>query len=229
MNAQISVKNQSLLTSGLRLSVTAAQEMINTYQQQEPDGLRSFMFSRHLLDQMLEAPQCAGIRIFNAMNEEGEQRLIFTAADASGERIRMIQVKGADGAVNIWDPIFTGNGFCPFDCPKGALELIPGSDSTSSDLNAKTISSQEAQEMILSYQHHEPEGVYAILLGRQIVQSLLNTPGCAGIRVFNAIDQKDEHTFLLAPVNAAGGNLLQFGNPIIAGEVKCPFDCPKFP
>lgn len=66
---------KQVATTGKYYTTTAAQQMINRYQEEEPDGLRSFMYGRHMFEMLLQAPQCEGIRIFNAFNEENNQNL----------------------------------------------------------------------------------------------------------------------------------------------------------
>jgi hypothetical protein len=230
--------------SGKYFTTAIAQEMITRYQEQEPDGLRSFMYGRHMFDTLLQAPQCAGIRIFNALNDRMDQTLIFTAADAAGEHITNCALSTGSGPVSYGDPIWGGGLFCPYDCPKGGegLEIYIRDMRyrKTADLSSagELMLRSTAQEMIQAYQASEPEGVYSILFGREVFEAILNVPGCAGIRVFNGINDAGLHSFIVVAINAKGGNILKYPTatetvafmvnaPLAGGTTYCPFDCPE--
>lgn len=235
-------QTKQVATAGKYYTITAAQQMINRYQEEEPDGLRSFMYGRHMFEMLLQAPQCKGIRIFNAFNEEHNQTLIFTAADANGEHITNCELRTANGLVSYGDPITGGGGFCPFDCPKGGdgleiyIQEMHHRAITDLATAGEMMPRRKAQEMIQAYQAYEPDGVYSILLGREIFETILNVPGCAGIRIFNGINDDGLHCFIVVPINAEAGNILKYmaatasasywvNAPLASGGILCPFDC----
>lgn len=70
---------------GKRITLDTAQQMINDWQEQQPEGMTSFQFSREMIETLLEIPACEGIAIYNGMDTA--QSLILLAADATGRCI----------------------------------------------------------------------------------------------------------------------------------------------
>jgi len=80
------------------VSSQKAREMIGAWQRQEPDGVFSFLYGRHVFESILAVPHCEGIRVFNAfMEQEDRQALVLVAVDASGKHILNYPVQTSEG------------------------------------------------------------------------------------------------------------------------------------
>lgn len=99
------------------------------------------------------------------------------------------------------------------------------------------ISLEKAKEMIESWQTREPEAVKSILYGRNIFETLLQVPGCVGIRVFNGLNDNNQQSFVFVPVGERNQNILNYTvttedgmvvveAPIADTGLPCPANCP---
>ncbi|SEW42925.1 hypothetical protein SAMN05428988_5432 [Chitinophaga sp. YR573] len=88
----------------------------------------------------------------------------------------------------------------------------------------------EALEMMATYQHQTPDGIGAVLYRRELFDKLLNVPGCAGIRLVNAMHEGhhsivlvavDNHNVNITTVIAGKGSISPYYNP---WESNCNVD-----
>lgn len=236
---------------GSLISLQQAQEMIEAYQQQEPDGIRSFLYGRHIFDKLLSVPGCEGIRVFNGLNSKGIHALVFVAVDGNNRNILEYKVSTPDGIITVAAPLADDGVYCPFDCPKGGGFGVVESPEwetyiwTNNSFGGKKIaeigsfiSRKTAIDMINAYQSEEPDNIFSVLYGRDNFETLLSVPGCEGIRVFNALNQEGKNVFVFVTVDAQNNNIRQYkintpdgvitvDAPLADGGVYCPFDCPK--
>lgn len=69
---------------------------------------------------------------------------------------------------------------------------------------------------------------------RLAIDALLQQPGCAGIRIYLGMDDKDEVNLVLVGVNEKGEDMLPSGTDSVAAEpqivdngTRCPTECPS--
>ena len=231
---------------GKFISRKQSQEMIEAWQSQEPDAIRSFLYGRKVFDQLLSVPGCAGIRVFNGINAENRQALVFAAINEKGDNILEYYVNNGNGLEKVIAPLADQGVPCPEFCSKpkpkpGEFEeeeyldmKIRRIPENISDLGA-IISRKVAQEMIETWQQQEPEAVRAIIYGRHIFDALLAVPGCEGIKVFNAINDKNMQAFVFVAAGKNGDNITEYFKDTTEGRVKVAapladsgIPCPEF-
>lgn len=230
---------------GELLSPQKAQEMITAWQSQEPDGVFSFLYGRHVFEKILAVPGCKGIRVFNAyMESEERQALVLIAVDAAGKHIFSYQLQTGEGVLQADAPIMEHGVPCPPFCPpysnptlEGYTWKNTGGEPLNLERAGEEISRKEAQEMISAWQIQEPDAVFSFLYGRDIFDKMLSVPGCAGIRIFNGINDEYRQALVFVAVNAKGTNILQYSvsspegvqimaAPLADGGLPCPPSCP---
>lgn len=201
-----------------------AETAIAAWQTKHPKGIFSFLYGRHVFDTMLAAPGCDGIRIFNGINDEGKQALVFIGTDAQGGHIFSYQLQNAEGLMLVEDPIWDLGIPCPPRCDifgdihLGYLWKQVPDNSLDISRAGENISRQKASAMIDAWQSQMPDSVYSFLFGREGIEALLALPNCAGIVVFNGINEEDnQQTLILLPVDAKGVNITQYKVPVPEG------------
>jgi hypothetical protein len=94
---------------------------------------------------------------------------------------------------------------------------------------------ETAKRWTSNYRAINSTGVQAHYFGNEIIRQLLDRPGCVGIRMYYAIDDKGERKLLLIGVDAKGENLMPSANgrsteeedPIVDFSFPCPSTCPS--
>lgn len=71
-------------TEGAPIALTTAAQWTANYRNTAPAGaIKAHFFGRDILEKILSQDGCMGIRIYYAINDEGEQQLILVGADAN--------------------------------------------------------------------------------------------------------------------------------------------------
>jgi len=73
------------------------------------------------------------------------------------------------------------------------------------------ISKKQAREWVARYRKENegnPKVLYSETFDKEFIQELLNEPGCAGIRIYNSIDDEGQLQFILVGVDKDGKNIL---------------------
>ena len=84
------------------------------------------------------------------------------------------------------------------------------------------------------YREENPGETKAQFFGCDILNQLLNEPGCMGIRVYYGIDDDGKKQLILVGANAEQNNLLPTdqgsdGSAVANGGQSCPTSCPQIP
>ena len=84
------------------------------------------------------------------------------------------------------------------------------------------------------YREENPGEVKAQFFGCDILNQLLNEPGCKGIRVYYGIDDDGKKQLILVGANAEQNNILPTdqgndGSAVANGGASCPTSCPQIP
>lgn len=170
-----------------------AQKMISTWQLQLPESIFSILYGRHVFDSLLAIPNCEGISIFNGINDDGKQAFVLIGT-------------GPEGFLFIDIPFDMGNN-CPVNCPNtgdltaGFLWRRVPDHSMDITKVGKQITKMQATEMIARWGEQLP---VLFLSGRAEMEALLAVPGCAGIIIYNAINEEGNHTLLLLATDKTG-------------------------
>ncbi|WP_207515793.1 hypothetical protein [Longitalea luteola] len=232
---------------GTLLSLEKAKEMIEAWQNQEPEAVKSFLYGRKIFEQLLQVPGCVGIRVFNGIDDNGQQALVFVPVGEKNQNILNYSVTTTEGIVVVEAPVADGGLKCPTYCPAPATDIESpawetyivdkqkGVTRIIADLG-ELISRKKAMEMVEKWQSEEPEGIKSVLYGREIFDQLLAVPGCEGIRVFNAYDDNAMQTFVFVAVDGRNNNIREYKSldgketikaPIADGGLRCPSYCPN--
>jgi hypothetical protein len=238
---------KEIRTIGTLLSLEKAKEMIEAWQNQEPEAVKSFLYGRKVFEQLLQVPGCVGIRVFNGLNDNGHQALVFVPVGERNQNILNYSITTPEGIVVTEAPIADGGLPCPASCPAPATDIeSPGWEryivakqngvpTKIADVG-ELISRKKATKMVEDWQREEPEAVKSILYGRDIFDQLLAVPGCEGLRVFNAYDDMAAHTFVFVGVDERNNNIREYKTtgdgelvkaPIADGGLRCPSYCPN--
>lgn len=233
---------------GTLLSPQKAQEMIEAWQSQEPEAVRSFLYGRKIFEKLLQVPDCAGIRVFNGLNEKGHA-LVFVPVNEKNQNILNYTTTTPEGIVVVEAPLADGGLPCPTYCPVTdptdpspewetyIISKESGVTGKISDIG-ELVTRKKATEMTEAWQSEEPDAVRSILYGREIFDQLLAIPGCEGIRVLNALNDDAMQTFVFVAVDSRNNNIREYKvktgetwitvpAPIADGGLSCPNYCPN--
>lgn len=72
------------------------------------------------------------------------------------------------------------------------------------------ISHELGAQMITDYQAANPTDVKSYQIGRNIIDQILAQPGCVGMRLYNAYNEKGEKTLVYTGVDESGNALVEF-------------------
>jgi len=70
---------------GEEITRESGAQMIHDYQQAHPTGVKAYMIGKDIINQILAQPGCFGIQFYNAINEAGENTLVYVGLDANGK------------------------------------------------------------------------------------------------------------------------------------------------
>jgi hypothetical protein len=116
------------MAKGEKISKLKARKWINNYKKKhgkDKNFLSSMLFDKHIVLKMLHEDKCEGLRIYNALDEEGNIHFVLVGTDAIGNNIlpegdeyMAKTIEEIDGG----DPILINDGHaCPKDCPPNDL------------------------------------------------------------------------------------------------------------
>ncbi|GCC51143.1 hypothetical protein SanaruYs_13630 [Chryseotalea sanaruensis] len=116
------------MAKGEKISKLKARKWVNNYKKKhgkDKNFLSSMLFDKHIVLKMLHEDKCEGLRIYNALDDEGKIHFVLVGTDANGNNImppseeysaRTID-ESPDG-----ESILINNGLpCPFACPDDDL------------------------------------------------------------------------------------------------------------
>jgi len=86
-------------TVGEEISHELAGSFIKDYTEKHPNDVVSYHIGKNIIEQILAQPGCAGIRFYNALNEEGQKTLVYLGIDAAGKDMMKKVVVREDGTL----------------------------------------------------------------------------------------------------------------------------------
>ena len=72
---------------GEAISHQLAEKMVKDYNDLHPSEQYCFTVGKNILEQVLAQPGCKGLRIYKAINEEGNETLVYAGIDIKGNTI----------------------------------------------------------------------------------------------------------------------------------------------
>jgi hypothetical protein len=188
---------------GKAITKETASDWTTRFAQANPKAVRGHFYGVTVLREILRTDGLAGIFIFNALDNNGNNHLVFKAADKNGEVI-------AGGS-------FDDGITCPPTCPpKNGVAGI-----------GSRIEDGIAQQMIENFQKNNPGKVFSTLYGKTVFEKILNQPKVEGIYFSNGLDEKGVEHMVLAGVDKDGA-AVEGGGPYNDGTA-CPPTCPGYP
>lgn len=78
---------KSLAAVGEEISHELGAKMITDFHNANPAGISYFQIGKNILESILAQPGCEAVRLYNALNELGQETLVYTGVDANNEII----------------------------------------------------------------------------------------------------------------------------------------------
>jgi len=94
---QTELTQRTIAQVGEAISHELGAQMITDFQAANPTDTKSYQIGRKIIEQILAQPDCAGIKFFNAYNEQGEKTLVYVGLDQFGKSIVKYTTVSADG------------------------------------------------------------------------------------------------------------------------------------
>lgn len=79
--------------------------MVSAYREANPEAVPGYFIGRNILEKVLNQPGCIGITFRKALNEAGEEHLVYTGVDADGKDILTYSVVTTTGDIEKHDGI----------------------------------------------------------------------------------------------------------------------------
>lgn len=78
---------KNLAMIGEEISHELGARMVKDFQDANPDEVAANYIGRNILEQILNQPDCVGIRFYNAINEVGRKTLVYVGIDTNDQII----------------------------------------------------------------------------------------------------------------------------------------------
>ena len=76
------------------------------------------------------------------------------------------------------------------------------------------------KQMVKRFSEENPQDVKSYLVGREIIERILAQPGCVGIKMYNAINEKDEKTLVYVGVDCNGQAIVEYSTVDFQGTIR---------
>jgi hypothetical protein len=199
-----------------------------------PDELRSVFFGRDAFELAVRRDGAEGVSIQLALNDAGAPTLVLVPLDRGGARLPDEEARAAITNDPTGFFVVDDGQKCPPDCPpdnENAVTLLHRGIGA-------PIASATAERWTRAYQRLHPGGLRSVFFGREVLERLLEQPGCEGVSIQRAIDDRDRETFALMPLDHNGAYLP--GEDSLGGALRgneatpfavddgdpCPNNCP---
>lgn len=74
-------------------------------------------------------------------------------------------------------------------------------------------------QMISAYRKQNPDDVVSYFIGRNILDQIMEQPGCVGIKFFNAYNEDGQKTLVYLGVNGEGHDMLKISSVGVNGQL----------
>jgi len=72
-------------------------KMVKDFQDEFPKDVKSYYIGRNIIEEILNQPNCVGIKFYNALNECGEKTLVYVGIDENENIIEEISIVNGSG------------------------------------------------------------------------------------------------------------------------------------
>ncbi len=108
------------MAKGEKISKAKAKKWVNNYKakhSKDKNFLSSMLFDKKVVVDMLNEPNCEGLRVYNAIDDEGNEHFVLVGTDANGGNLLPSSEESLTESYSLLD-----NGFpCPPNCPPDDL------------------------------------------------------------------------------------------------------------
>lgn len=97
---QNEILNTTLAAVGEDIGQELGAKMVKDFQDNFPSENSWYFIGRNIIDQILQQPNCAGIRFYNALDENGLKTLVYVGIDNEENIICEYSTINKDGQIN---------------------------------------------------------------------------------------------------------------------------------
>lgn len=95
--AQTVISKINYAEVGEAISHELATKMVKNFHDARPEDQLSYNIGRNIIEKIFAQPGCVGIRVFNAIDENGRQTLVYVGIDTKGNMIVEYSGINSDG------------------------------------------------------------------------------------------------------------------------------------
>ena len=100
-------------TDGAPITLETAKKWTANYRAKNPNGVKAHFYGSDLFNHLLSLPDAVGIRIYNGLDDEGNQRLVLVAAKENENNI----LSNESGTESHHEYVWDDSRVCPPNCP----------------------------------------------------------------------------------------------------------------
>lgn len=82
------------------------------------------------------------------------------------------------------------------------------------------IGHEEGYKMVTAFREANPQAVPGFFIGRNILEQILNQPGCVGISYRKGLNEAGEEHLVYTGVDAEGNDILTYSVVTTAGDIQ---------
>lgn len=101
-NALLEIKRADV---GKDIGHEEGYKMVTAYREANPDAVPGYFIGREILEKVLNQPDCVGITFRKALNDAGEEHLVYTGVNTDGKDILAYPVITPNGDIENHDGI----------------------------------------------------------------------------------------------------------------------------
>ena len=94
---QLSINNLSQVGEAIDKELGA--KMVKNFNDSFPTEVKSYYIGREIIQQILDQPNCVGIRFYNALNEVGSKTLVYVGIDENNEILNKVTSVNISGDI----------------------------------------------------------------------------------------------------------------------------------
>jgi hypothetical protein len=160
--------------------------MTSKYMKEYPREAYGYIYGKNALNEFLKIKDLEKVYVFNALDKDGMNRIVFKAGNKNGEVL---------STTDPYDEAKT----CPPFCPKTRIAET-----------GRAISEDLAVNLIESFQNTYASREKAQLFDRSSFEKVLAQEGAEGVYLGHGLNNRDEQVMILVGVDA-GGNIMWNG------------------
>lgn len=104
------------MANGGKISKAKAKKWVNNYKAKhgkDKNFLSSMLFDKKVVIDLLSEDKCEGLRVYNAIDDEGKEHFILVGTDAKGSNLLPSNEESLTESYSLLDE----GKRCPTDCP----------------------------------------------------------------------------------------------------------------